>query len=179
MRKIKSEEILVRVSQVSKDGASLLLYKDARFDRMMLDETYGKNNWQNDFKVLDGKMYGGIGVWIKELNQWVWKWDCGTESNTEAEKGEASDAFKRAGFKWGIGIELYSAPFISVKLETEAREWQGKKNIFKNPYIKFKVSGIWYDDHDEIAALVITDDKGNNMFQWKKPGFTANKENRE
>ena len=117
IRKLLPEEIECRVAQVSAKGCSLLLYKTARVDRAILDETYG-DLWQNDFKVIDGKMYGGIGIYNKELQQWLWRWDCGVESNTEAEKGQASDAFKRAGFKWGIGVELYTAPFIWYNCET-------------------------------------------------------------
>ena len=120
-RKLKPNEIECRVAQVTAKGCTLLLYKTARVDRAILDEQYG-NLWQNDFKVIDGKMYGGIGIYDKDLQQWLWRWDCGVESNTEAEKGQASDCFKRAGFKWGIGIELYSAPFIFILEPTEKND---------------------------------------------------------
>lgn len=106
MRRLKADEIECRVAQVTSKGCSLLLYKTARTDATILTDNYGEL-WQNDFKVIDGKMYGGIGVWNKDLNQWIWRWDCGVESNTEAEKGQASDCFKRAGFKFLIGQELY------------------------------------------------------------------------
>lgn len=160
MRKLKADEIECRVSQVKENGCSLLLYKTARVDRAILDETYGEL-WQNDFKVIDGKMYGGIGIYNKELNQWLWRWDCGTESNTEAEKGQASDCFKRAGFKWGIGVELYTAPFIWVKVPTEKfnNKWQ-----LTNKFTKFIVDTIGYSEKGEINKLVIIDDKGNNLF---------------
>ena len=72
--------------------------------------------------LYDGKMYGGIGIYDSELKEWLWRWDCGTESNTEQEKGQASDCFKRAGFKWGIGVELYTAPFIWASVKTEKDE---------------------------------------------------------
>lgn len=160
MRKLKADEIECRVSQVKENGCSLLLYKTARVDRAILDETYGEL-WQNDFKVIDGKMYGGIGIYNKELNQWLWRWDCGTESNTEAEKGQASDCFKRAGFKWGIGVELYTAPFIWVKVPTE--KFNGKWQL-TNKFTKFIVDTIGYSEKGEINKLVIVDDKGNNLF---------------
>ena len=160
MRQLKADEIECRVSQVKENGCSLLLYKTARVDRAILDETYGQL-WQNDFKVIDGKMYGGIGIYNKELNQWIWRWDCGTESNTEAEKGQASDCFKRAGFKWGIGVELYTAPFIWVKVPTE--KFNGKWQL-ANKYTKFIVDTIGYSDNNEINKLVIIDDQGNNLF---------------
>ena len=96
--------------------------------------------------MIDGKMYGGIG--IKFNSEWLWRWDCGTESNMEAEKGEASDAFKRAGFKWGIGAELYTSPFIWVKPENCKIE-------NKKCYDRFKVALIDYDENGRINALAI------------------------
>lgn len=161
MRKLKADEIECRVAQVSAKGCSLLLYKTARTDATILTENYGEL-WQNDFKVIDGKMYGGIGVWNKELNQWIWRWDCGVESNTEAEKGQASDCFKRAGFKFLIGQELYKAPFIFVQLETIPKG-NGKYEL-KDKFIKFEVSEIGYSDKGEINKLVIKDKSGDIVF---------------
>lgn len=165
IRKLRSDEIEVRVAQVGPNGAALLLYKTARVDRAILTEAFG-NLWQNDFKVIDGKMYGGIGIFNESLNQWLWRWDCGTESNTEAEKGQASDCFKRAGFKWGIGVELYSAPFIWVKVETiqDGKRWQ-----LKDRYMKFEVQHIAYTGN-EISELVIQDTRGGIWFTMKKNG---------
>ena len=99
-RLLRPDEIECRVQKCSEKGVSLLLYKTARTDADLLDETVGAENWENDFKLVDGVLYGGLGV--NYGNGLVWKWDAGTESNTEAEKGRASDAFKRAGFKHGI-----------------------------------------------------------------------------
>lgn len=115
MRPLRADEIEVRVGQVFEKGVSMLLYKNARTDMQILDETYGANMWQCDYKEVKGNLYCGIAVWD---SIWVWKWDCGTESNTEKEKGEASDAFKRAGFRWGIGRELYTAPRIWLTVAT-------------------------------------------------------------
>jgi len=165
MRRLLPEEIECRVAQVSAKGCSLLLYKTARVDRAILDETYG-DLWQNDFKTIDGKMYGGIGIYNKELNQWLWRWDCGTESNTEAEKGQASDAFKRAGFKWGIGIELYSAPFIWCNCPTVKKD-NGKYEL-ENKFTKFFVKNIGYDEAGNINALSIVDDAGKSVFNLGK-----------
>ena len=130
-RLLMEPEIECRIAEIRKDGRSLslLLYKTARTDAAMLDEVYGPENWQNDFKILDGKLYGGIGIPFGD--QWVWRWDCGTESNMEAEKGQASDAFKRAGFKWGIGAELYTSPRITVPSDKcNIKEYGGKKIKF-------------------------------------------------
>lgn len=159
-RLLKAEEIECRVAQVSAKGCSLLLYKTARVDRAILTETYGEL-WQNDFKTIDGKMYGGIGIYNSDLKEWLWRWDCGTESNTEAEKGQASDCFKRAGFKWGIGIELYSTPFIWVNCETE--QYNGKWKL-KNKFEKFDVREFDCDKNRNINKLVIVDSKGNVVY---------------
>jgi len=161
-RKLKPNEIECRVAQVTAKGCTLLLYKTARVDRAILDEQYG-NLWQNDFKVIDGKMYGGIGIYDKDLQQWLWRWDCGVESNTEAEKGQASDCFKRAGFKWGIGIELYSAPFIFILEPTEEKNG---KYYLKDKFKKFIVKEIEYDNNNNISFLRITDSKGKDVFKF-------------
>lgn len=166
MRKLTADEIECRVAQVSAKGCSLLLYKTARVDRAILDEEFGQFGWQNDFKVIDGKMYGGIGIYSNDLSEWLWRWDCGTESNTEAEKGQASDCFKRAGFKWGIGVELYSAPFIWLDIETKKNDKDKYELVDK--YIKFQVIEIGYSDKGEINKLVIADDKGNKVYELGK-----------
>lgn len=163
IRKLKADEIECRVAQVLEKGCTLLLYKTARVDRAILTEVYG-DLWQNDFKVIDGKMYGGIAVYNKDLKDWLWRWDCGTESQTEAEKGQASDCFKRAGFKWGIGIELYSAPFIFVNVPTVK---DGTKYRLVNKFQKFEVKEIEYSGN-EISNLVIIDDKKNVVYQQNK-----------
>jgi hypothetical protein len=163
MRTLKADEIECRVAQVFQKGCSLLLYKTARVDRAILDETFGEL-WQNDFKTIDGKMYGGIAVYNKELKEWLWRWDCGTESNTEAEKGQASDCFKRAGFKWGIGVELYSAPFIFVNVPTIK---DGTKYRLEDKNIKFSVSKIDYSNR-EITLLEIVDSNNKLVFKLGK-----------
>lgn len=165
-RLLQAEEIQVRVGQVKEKGASLLLYKDARVDRAILTETYGEL-WQNDFKVIDGKMYGGIGIYNKDLQQWLWRWDCGVESNQDKDKGQASDCFKRAGFKWGIGIELYTAPFIWVNVKTVYDKTKSRWQL-ANPFMKFVVSEIRYDANRHINKLKITDDKGNLLYELGK-----------
>lgn len=174
MRKITKEDIQVKVKQVFEKGAILLLYKDARYDMKVLDETFGSMNWQCDYKVVKDNLYCGIGVRDKDIKEWVWKWDCGIESREDGDgnekKGEASDAFKRAGFKWGIGVELYTSPFIFANVETVEKD---HKWYLKDKFIKFSIQGIWYDEDNggDIGALVIEDNKGNIVFQWKKKGF--------
>lgn len=116
-RDLRADEVECRIGQINKDGKglSLLLYKDARCDMAILDETVGAENWQREHYEVKGNMYCRVSIWDEAKQQWVWKADCGTESNTEAQKGEASDSFKRACVNWGIGRELYTAPRIWIK----------------------------------------------------------------
>lgn len=166
-RGLKPEEIEVRVGTVSAKGVTMLLYKDARCDQNILDEVYGAENWQRDHKEIKGNLFGGVGVWNEKLQQWIWKWDCGTESNTEKEKGEASDSFKRACFNLGIGRELYTGGLIFVKCETV--ESNGRYKL-KNPF-EFsgaKVSMVAYNEEGnkrEIVGLEISDKLGNVIFK--------------
>ena len=96
----------------SKKGTGLVAnYIDARDVMDRLDEVVGFNMWRRGHKEVNGTVGCGIGIYF-ESPGWVWKWDCGSESNMEKEKGEASDAFKRAGVKWGIGRFLYFLKII-------------------------------------------------------------------
>lgn len=179
MRKLNKDEIEVKVKQVSEKGAVLLLYKTARVDMAILDETYGAMNWQSDYKVVKDNLYCGIGVYNQDTKDWVWKWDCGIESREDEEgnqkKGEASDAFKRAGFKWGIGVELYSAPFTFATVETVGEKGKDGKIRYslKNKFQKFFVDEITYNEKTgDIKDLVIVDDKGVIVYsnvKGKKP----------
>lgn len=115
-RLLRADEIELRVGQVSqKTGKkSLLLYKDARVDMRLLDEQIGASNWQREHILLDGVLYCKVSIWDSEKGQWISKMDAGERSNRCAEKGQASDAFKRACFSWGIGRELYTAPQVWI-----------------------------------------------------------------
>lgn len=163
-RDLKAKEIEVRVGACTENGCSLLLYKDARVDRAILDETVGSGRWQNKFYEIKGNLFCSVGLLVVMPNgdmQWIWKDDAGAPSNMEAEKGEASDAFKRACFKWGIGVELYSAPFI----------WFNKDNCNINHgkngkpacYDKFSVQDIVIEDK-EIVSVTIKNDTKNVAF---------------
>lgn len=181
IRKLRADEINVKVKQVIKtekwSGFVALLYKDARCDMDILDETYGVMNWQTDYKEIKGNLYCGIGA-REGMGEWVWKWDCGIESRADGEgnekKGEASDAFKRAGFKWGIGRELYTAPKIFVSADVIVDK-DGKKYL-ADKKASYSVQTIQYDDTGDIASLVIIDKDGQIVFTWKKSGFNPHKE---
>jgi len=132
MRKLNKSEIDFRVGMIKKTGqkvwCTLLAYKDARVDMAMLDDEFGQMNWQTEYKRdSKGVLQCGIGVFDSAHRHWVWKWSNGTESQTEAQKGEYSDAFKRAGFMWGIGRELYDVPTLFVTLNQDEYYMQGDK----------------------------------------------------
>ena len=107
-RTLKADEIDCRVGNVTDKGVSLLLYKDARVDMRLLDEVVGTMNWKREHEIINGNLYCTVSIYNEATQQWVSKQDVGVESNTEKEKGQASDAFKRACFNWGIGRELYT-----------------------------------------------------------------------
>ena len=156
-RLLRADEIEARIQSVNekKNGCVVLLYKDARCDMNILDETFGCENWQRNHEVINDNLFCNVG--IKLNNEWIWKQDVGTESNTEKEKGQASDSFKRACFNWGIGRELYSSPFIWINLKSN--EIVGGKC-----YTKFSVKEIGYNDKEEINHLVIVDGNGEVRF---------------
>ena len=167
-RQLKASEIDVRVQSVTGNGtgAILLLYKDARCDMNILDEALGANNWRRDHIEIKGNLFCNVSIYDGEKKEWVTKQDVGTESNTEAQKGEASDSFKRACFNWGIGRELYTAPFTYVRLngdETSSRN--GKYHLNSN--VKFSVSKLAYSEN-KISELEIVDNNGNIRFAMNK-----------
>ena len=175
MRPLRADEIEVRVGQVFEKGVSMLLYKNARTDMQILDETYGAMGWQCRYKEVKGNLFCTIGILSPEYDEWVWKEDCGTESNTEKEKGEASDAFKRAGFRWGIGRELYTAPFIWLPVATVPNP-NGKGFRLNNPR---ELDGIYVSkiNTEEVnGKLKITElelsQKAQNkewvVYNWKE-----------
>lgn len=165
-RLLKADEIECRVAQINEKGLSLLLYKNARTDQDILDETVGAMNWQRSHTRDNANCI--VSIWDKEKQLWISKEDTGTESNTEKEKGLASDSFKRACFNWGIGRELYSAPFIWIsadKANIEPVKGLGKYKCKDT----FYVAQIFYDDKRNIVKLAINNAKTRkNVFAWEK-----------
>lgn len=161
IRLLKSDEIECRVGTISEKGLSLLLYKDARADMKILDETFGAMNWQRQHELIGDNLYCTVRIWDESKNQWIAKMDVGTESYTEKEKGQASDSFKRACVSVGIGRELYSAPFIwipAIKVNIQ------KKNDRCVTYDKFKVKEIHYNPNREISGLVISNQNSQVVY---------------
>lgn len=160
-RLLKADEIDVRVATINENGASLLLYKDARCDMNILDETVGAFNWKREHARENANCI--VSLWDETKKEWVSKEDTGTESFTEKEKGLASDSFKRACFNWGIGRELYTAPFIYVSADKmEIKEKNGKFTTRD----RFSVEKIVYDENRQISGIAIKNQKGERVFVY-------------
>ena len=176
-RDLTADEIECRVQSVKANGLVLLLYKNARCDMNILDETVGEENWQREHYECKGNLFCRVSINVSECGQnvsgqfggeprWVWKSDCGTESNTEAQKGEASDSFKRACFNWGIGRELYTAPFIWIPADkcniTES------KSGSKQCYDKFEIEKIIIENKRITAIAIRNVTKNCRAFVWQR-----------
>lgn len=180
-RKLKAEEIDCRISQIASNYCTLLLYKDARVDQNILDETVGCMNWQKRYVRDNANCI--VGIWDNDKQQWVEKEDTGTESFSEAEKGLASDSFKRACFNWGIGRELYTAPSIlffprkDMAPKGQDSEFYPYKEGKYTTKTRFYVDYIDYEGGN-IKDLIIRDHKGNIRFEelTEETGKKMNKE---
>lgn len=170
-RNLKAEEIECRVAQAKEKGVSLLLYKDARCDQNILDETVGAMNWQRHHKRDNANCV--VSIWDGDKEQWIEKEDTGKESNTEAEKGLASDSFKRACFNWGIGRELYTAPFIWINaadcsaLKQNGQKWQC--------FDTFAVEKIVIEDKQIVAISIKNTKSGKRCFVWQDENWKNKK----
>lgn len=164
-RLLSKEEVEVRVGNGNKEktGNALLLYKNARADMAILDETVGPMNWSRNHEVIGGELYCSVGI-KDEDGSWVFKSDVGTVSKTDPAKGAASDAFKRACVSWGIGRELYTAPFIWISPAPKA-------------YDKFEISDIGYDEKGAINKLIIINVKTKAVVYNMKGNYNKNNNN--
>lgn len=173
-RLLRADEIDCRIAMVQDWGISLLLYKDARCDMNILDETVGMENWQRKHELINGNLFCSVGIYVQreEHGEWVWKQDVGTESYTEKEKGQASDSFKRACFNLGIGRELYTAPamFVDKKNLKKHYEYQGKW------YCKdrFQVTGIEYIGR-RITKVDVLNESTGKMLIFGEPASEKEK----
>lgn len=161
IRLLRAEEIECRIAMANEKGLSLLLYKDARVDQRILDETFGAFGWKRSHQCIEGNLYCTVEVLDRESGEWVSKQDVGTTGYTEKEKSQASDSFKRACFNWGIGRELYSAPFIWIPASKTNIQKKGDRYISNE---RFSVSAISYNDSREIVSLEIMDSHGQVVY---------------
>lgn len=171
IRLLTEKDIDVRVAQTTETDegvveVNLLLYKDARVDMRILDELFTPLGWRRSHKLIGDRLYCSVDVFNETTGEWICKEDVGVESNTEAEKGQASDAFKRACFNWGIGRELYSAPRIKIELRKgEYKKYGDRIRVWGTFYVK----SIGYDKDRIINSLEIVDRFGNLRFSLGQP----------
>ena len=151
---LTKDDIELRIGQMNQDKtkASLLLYQDARCGLKYLDQVVGVGNWQKRYYEVRGLVICSLGIYDEETKQFIWKDDTGSSGTIEEEKSIVSDSFKRCCVCWGLGRELYSAPNIWVNVSSK--------------YDKFYVKEIGYDENREINRLVITDNKGNEVYSY-------------
>ena len=161
-RALRADEVELRVSTCSAKGFSLLLYKDARCDQNILDETVGAMNWQRHHSRDNANCI--VSIWDDEKKQWIEKEDTGTESFTEKEKGLASDSFKRACFNWGIGRELYTAPFIWISGHTVQKK--KKKYVPEKSYDRSLRIAELESENGVICKLILKEQSGKVVFSY-------------
>lgn len=168
-RDLRADEIECRVAQATEKGVSLLLYKDARCDQAILDETVGAMNWQRFHNRDNANCI--VEIWDEKKQQWISKEDTGAESNTEKEKGLASDSFKRACFNWGIGRELYTAPRIWVNaqdciaLKQDRDRWKC--------FDTFEVQKIAIENKRIVGLAIKNTKTKRNCFVWTDEEWAA------
>lgn len=160
-RNLKANEIECRAQIIKENGVSLLLYKDARCDMKILDETVGPMNWQRHHSRDNANCT--VSIWDDDKKQWIPKEDTGSESNTEKEKGLASDSFKRACFNWGIGRELYTAPFIWIPAhKCEISNYNGKPRCKST----FRVHTFEVVDGEIVKLAIYNTDDNSIVFRY-------------
>lgn len=164
IRLLLADEIECRTASVSEKGLSILLYKDARVDQRILDETFGAFHWRRSHQCINGSIYCTVEIKDEESGQWIAKQDVGAAGNYEKEKSQASDSFKRACFNWGIGRELYSAPFIWIP-SSKVRIIKKEDKYYCNEH--FRVTSISYNMLREITELKIADSSGKVIYAWE------------
>lgn len=181
-RDLTADEIEVRVQSVKVQqgqptGVILLLYKNARCDMNILDEVVGVENWQREHYECKGNLFCRVGINTNYADpnkpeRWVWKSDCGVESNTEAQKGEASDSFKRACFNFGLGRELYTSPFLWVPADKCNIYDTKRKDKYNNPIFatndRFYVEKIIITDKKIMAVSIMNENKKERCFVWQR-----------
>lgn len=159
-RKLKANEIEVRIGSTTKKTYSLLLYKDARVDMNLLDEVVGPSKWQRKHYMLGNDIYCSVGIYYDDVG-WVWKDDAGSSGSIEVEKSKASDSFKRACVNaTGVGRELYTSPEIKI--------WKKDENDDSFKYDKYFVKEIEYNENEISKLVICNENDGSVVFSYPK-----------
>lgn len=158
------DQIDFRIQSINKGGyATILAYKDARVDINRLNAVCGPLGWSRSHSRDNHNCT--VSIYDAEHQHWVSKEDTGTESNAEAQKGLASDSFKRACFNWGIGLELYDYPVIQVKLKSDEFTVDGNK---AKPTWNLRLRDwVWYSEfEDGKISFLAASDGDSTRFKW-------------
>lgn len=158
-----------RVQEAKEHGANCVAYVDARDVMNRLDEVVGMGMWQSKYESHNGNIYCSIG--IKVDNEWVWKTDCGSESNVEKEKGEASDALKRSAVQWGVGRFLYDLPIKKLKTKEKNGKWypiDGNGNMIFSKEALTEFINSSQTPAKPTPKVSITPDKVDGLVKWMK-----------
>lgn len=158
------DDIDFRVQSINKGGyATILAYKDARVDIQRLNAVHGVLGWQRTHSRDNRNCT--VSIWDDNHKHWVGKEDTGTESSADQQKGLASDSFKRACFNWGIGIELYDYPVISIKLNQN--EWKMVGDRPKQTWDLKLRDWTWFSKFNgkELTYLAAKDDNNRLRFE--------------
>ena len=165
-RDLTADEIECRIGMIKATGLTLLLYKDARCDMNILDETVGPLDWKREHSRDNANCI--VSIWDNDKAQWISKEDTGTESNTEKEKGLASDSFKRACVNWGIGRELYTSPFIWIPENLcTIKNGDTNKSMYKCND-RFEVTHIKIENKQITELKIVNATTGVECFKWKQ-----------
>ena len=166
-RDLRPEELEVRVGNTLKNqkgetyAFQVMIYKTARADMQVLDETLGVFGWKNNYYQVKNTMVCSISIWDSEKQQWINKDNGGDDDfNTEQIKAELSDSMKRAGFNVGIGRKLYTLNKLYMVIEIS------EENTTKSRYA---VQDIEYDKLG-ITHIVIINTKTKKVVldQYRK-----------
>ena len=177
IRLLTADEIECKAITVKKNTqgyfVQVALYKDARCDMNILDETFGPFGWQRTHQEINGAIYCTLSIFDEEHGRWIQKQDVGAEGSAAAgkEKGQASDSFKRACVNVGIGRELYTAPKIWIQLEPS--EVKSLGNDKYTTYVRFDLIHIEYVDR-KISSLVIQDNNNKVRYVLNAPEYVLN-----
>lgn len=122
----KPFELQWRVSRVDNKNApmtkaNMVAYIDARDVQERLDK-YCIYGWTNEYYEHKGNLFCRIGIRFSEGGEFEFRSDVGKPSNTDKEKGESSDAFKRAAVMWGVNRDAYKVGEIKI----DAKLYNGK-----------------------------------------------------
>lgn len=155
---LTADQVEVRPTDTKNKGrATLLLYQTARCPMEILDETF-PGAWATDYKEVAGNVYCGIGIKVED--EWIWRWNAGTEGNIGEGKSTASDAFKRAATMWGIGRELYNTPKVKIDCP-DNYYWNDKMTM------TFSVKEVEFDERKNCTKLIIVDRFGKEVYNYK------------